>query len=224
MTKTHRARWTTILRGCLWLGLACLWVGAASGCGGGGLGRGSALELRSLGNEPVRLPAARGAAVYGTSTSGDVSIFLTDIPLADLMRGDVEEGQLVHVELLWQPKAGATPMDPSATNVTVRHLIVSGGEMGLYGGAGFATFSGNIDRGPIAVNMKDSTLRLLDATEGFVDPISPGTMVGRVRAERSPEQARKLFRAASQMLTNALGRRQFASSEHEHPTDHSRPG
>jgi hypothetical protein len=100
-------------------------------------------------------------------------------------------------------------MDASATNAIIRHVVISSGEVGVYGGAGFALPKGDPGDDTLKVSLRDATVRLLEATDGFADPLSPARVTGAFSAEHDPKLARKVHRAISQLVTNALGRSRF---------------
>src|SRR5688572_17653484 len=96
------------------------------------------LEARSLGREPVVLRGKYQFACFSHDERlGATSFMLADAPIEQVLGGQIVSGQILHVELLWRPKPGATPVESTATNATVRHVIFSNGEVGIYGGAGF---------------------------------------------------------------------------------------
>jgi len=191
-------------RGIALLG-AIAFTAALAGCGAFGGSTGS-MRSESLGPERVVLPAAFETVVYSYNPAGDTSFFLTDIPLEDLVASYPSDGQVIHVELLWAPKPGATPMDASATNASIRYVIVADGEVGLYGGAGFAMPEGTLGRDSLTMALRDASVRLLESTPGFNDPLSPARITGTFTARHDPLLARKLHRALTQMVTNALGK------------------
>ena len=123
----------------------------------------------------------------------------------------------MHLELLWVPRAGATPMDSSATNVTIRHIVMSGGEVGVYGGAGFAIPGSDPGAARLRISVRDTTLRLLDSTDGFKDPLSPTRVVGSFTAKLDPVKSLKLRHAMSQLVTNALGRSTYVRADDTAP-------
>jgi len=166
------------------------------------------LRAESLGPEPVKLDARCATAVYTEQSDGEASFFLTDMPVEDLLAGRPAEGQVLHIELLWEPRPGQTPVDRFATNVSVRHVVVTDGQVGVYGGAGFAR-TGRLSRKKVRVAIQDTNFRLLESTDGFVDPLSPGRLRGTFTAVRDDLAARKLDRAISQYVTNSLGRTQY---------------
>jgi hypothetical protein len=121
--------------------------------------------------------------------------------------------------LLWVPKAGDTPMDPSATNASIRHIIISNGQVGIYGGAGFALPSENpANRDTVTFTLRDASLALQEATPGFVDLLTPSQMTGTFSVTRDDKRARQLYFAASQLVTNAFGRTRFVMNDSQETT------
>lgn len=200
-----RTRLRTVL---IVLTVACL--------GGCNLGTGSAGQLRSssLRNDGVTLPSEYTVAVFSNDKIAGTSILLSDVPIDELLKGDVRNGQIMHIELLWVPKAGATPMDPSATNASIRHIIISNGQVGIYGGAGFALPSENPShRETVTFTLRDASLSLQESTAGFEDLLTPSQMTGTFSVVRDDKKARQLYFATSQLVTNAFGRTRYVLIE-----------
>jgi hypothetical protein len=162
-----------------------------------------------LRTDAVVLAASYATVVYAHDPEEDTTFMLTDIPIEDLLAGRAVDGQVLHINLLWEPKAGTTPMDTDATNASVRHIVISSGEVGVYGGAGFVIPHGSPGRDTLTVALRDATVWLMDSTGGFLDPLSPARMTGTFTALHDPEGARRINRAISQIVTNALGRTRF---------------
>ena len=146
------------------------------------------------------------------------SFFLSSVPLDELLDAEIENAIVLHAQLLWQPKPGATPVDPTATNVTLRLLLVTEGEVGLYGGAGFAWPSGDLDEGPAALDIVGSSMTLLDSTDGFRDLLSPVLLLGNTQAPLDSVEALRFRQASSQLVTDKLGttrwvRQDFSTSQ-----------
>ncbi len=176
------------------------------------------MEARSLGEEPVALPGDYVEAFYLHDPDSETSFMLSDVPLESLIEGTTTPltpptGQILHLELLWLPKPGATPMDRSATNVSIRYVVMSGGEIGIYGGAGFAAPRGKPGKRRLRMTLRDASLTLLDSTEGFRDVLGPTKLTGTFTAVHDPRRCRQLHYAISQIVTNALGRSRFVSVE-----------
>jgi hypothetical protein len=185
----------------------CLWFRAAS-----------PLELRSLDQSPVvlRLDLPHGGYVVHPS---ETSIVLSDHPLESLREAPPRTGQILHAQVLWVPKPGTTPVAATATNVTLRWVVFSEGEVGVYGGAGFCWPSGRSGRDPIRIAIDGSTLSLIAATAGFVDLVSPAAITGTISAPFEPSEALQLRQIASQFVTDALGRTFWVAA----PAEATRP-
>lgn len=154
-------------------------------------------------------------AVYTRTQETEYSLFLSDIPIEELLDGNPRDGHVLHIELLWIPKAGATPVEATATNISITSIIFSGDEVGVYGGAGFAVPSGRIGEGRMSLAVLDASLVLIDATSGFIDLLSPARLVGTVAADFDAARARRLRFAVAQEMTNRLGRTRVIRGQHE---------
>ena len=183
--------------------IALLGLSGAAGCATGRIA--ASLRAESLGVDRVYIDGAYETAVYADFNSVETSFFVTDIPIDDLLAGNVTTGMVVHIDLLWEPAAGKTPMDSSATNVTVRYIVFADGEMGLYGGAGFAMHKGEPGNGSMSLALRDASITLLDSTDGFVDLLSPARLTGKITAGFDERRSRQMAYAVNQLVTNALG-------------------
>jgi len=174
--------------------------------GGCANGRGSAsLEIASLGGARTILPGEFSTAIYGESEQNVASIYLTDAPLDSVLEGDLQRGQIVHIELLWTPRAGRTPVDPSAVNISIRHVIITGGQFGVYGGAGFAEPSDRVGDKTLTLSIPEATLSLLESSSDFVDRLGPAAFTGSITAVRDDRLTRRLAFATNQIVTNMVG-------------------
>lgn len=163
------------------------------------------LRAVSLGNDPVYLPAEYVTAVYGDHDSAETSFILADVPVAQLLSGEVDCANIVHLDLLWSPEPGATPMDRSATNVSIRYIVFADGEVGVYGGAGFALPHGKTGRQRLTLSLRDASMTLLDSSDGFVDLLSPARLDGKFTADLDDFRTKQIQYAVSQLVTDALG-------------------
>jgi len=163
------------------------------------------LTVASRAENPVKLRLNLKYGAFAKQPSQH-SFYMSSVPLDELLGGEVSDAIILHAQLLWQPKPGSTPVDPTATNVTLRLLLVTEGEVGLYGGAGFAWPSGDLDEGPAALDIVGSSMTLLDSTEGFRDLLSPVLMLGRAKAPLNSVETLRFRQAASQLVTDKLGR------------------
>jgi hypothetical protein len=186
--------------------LALLWAAAGCSLWPWKSRDASALETVSLGQTAVHLQGNYVTAYYWSDPQGLTSIFLSDAPLETLLDGTASQAQVVHVELLWVPKPGATPLDDSATNASIRHVVLAGGQLGVYSGGGFAMPQNTIGGATLSLVVEDAVLRLDESTAGFNDLLSPARMTGKLTAKRDEQKVRQLQFAISQIVTNALGK------------------
>lgn len=164
---------------------------------------GAAVNLSSLGPAPTSLDALLPHGSYEVRL-WEESFYCSDLPLDELLAGGVRDGQFLHVQLLWWPKAGQTPVRPDSTNVVLRYVVVSDGKVGLYGGGGFAWPRGRAGTHPMTLVIRGSNLVLLAFSEGFVDPLTPARLEGTVQVRPDDETTRRYRRGVSQLVTDAL--------------------
>lgn len=169
-------------------------------------GPGGTVEAVGSGDTAVRLVSTFEGGTFAVEPAQTTVVF-SDIPYEDLAKGTARNGRFLHIEILWRPRAGRTPVEPSSTNLSIRFVVVSNGEVGVYVGGGFAWVTGGVPKDPVlALEITGSSLSLVDKTPGFVDLLSPASMLGELGALQNAENARATRRAASQFVTNRLGR------------------
>ena len=179
-------------------------VGAiACYCAGCGVSAPDRLEVTSLGETPRTLRADLGTGTYSQELA-NTSFVLSDLTLEQLEHGGEMNGHVLHVNLLWIPKAGKTAMDPQATNTSLRLVIFSGKEMGIYGGGGFAWPRGEPLDLEFGIDIVGSSITLLASTKGFHDLLSPAELTGRLSSRFDEDLTRRMRRTASQVVSNAL--------------------
>lgn len=167
---------------------------------------GGLVEAVGSGDTAVRLPSEFTSGTFSVEPAATTVVF-SDIPYEELADGSAKDGRFLHIEVLWRPRAGRTPIETSSTNLSIRFVVVSNGEVGVYVGGGFAWVKGGRDGdGALGLEIIGSSISLIDKTPGFVDLLSPASLLGELGALRNAENARATRRAASQFVTNRLGR------------------
>jgi hypothetical protein len=196
----------------------------ASGCG---IDMGGRVDTVGAGDTAARLASEFPGGTFAIEPAQTTVVF-SDIPYEDLARGTARNGRFLHIEVLWRPRPGRTPIEASSTNLTIRFVVVSEGEVGVYAGGGFGWIDGGTDMDDeLGIEITGSSLSLIDKTPGFVDLLSPAEMTGTLGARKNADNARATRRAASQFVTNRLGRVQWVSRESPAKIDGStgsRPG
>lgn len=171
-----------------------------AGCGT--IGDVGDIELTSLGGTSRTLRPALGTGTYAQEAAQS-SFVLTDIDLAQLESGTPVYGYVLHVNLLWIPKAGRTAVDPTATNTSIRLVVLAGNELGVYGGGGFAWPDGELGEPEFSLELVGSNMSLIACTPGFQDLMSPASLTGTLTATLDDAATRRTRRSASQYVTNA---------------------
>jgi hypothetical protein len=175
-------------------------------------GEGAEVRIESLGATPVALDGILPFGAY-VASDADHSMYVSEIPLDELLRGGVQNGQFLHAQLLWIPLPGRTPVDATAMNVTLRYIVVSEGKVGVYGGGGFAWPSGTPGEGDLTLSIEGSSLSLLAKSEGFTDLLTPARLTGTVSATLNPAETRRFRRGVSQVVTDGLGVSRWVDGE-----------
>ncbi|MEM7630318.1 MAG: hypothetical protein AAF356_13010 [Planctomycetota bacterium] len=161
------------------------------------LHRGEA-ELRSM-TEPVLLSPSLPVRAYVALDKREADVYLTDLSDDQLTRffdDDASwatfEGQIVHVRMFIQPRAGRTPIEPTAISATVRYAIMSNGSIGVYAGAGFCLPRSDPGGNSFAASLTGADVRLARATPDFVDLLGPARLSVDFNAPNNPELAATL--------------------------------
>lgn len=166
---------------------------------------GGSVETVGSGDTAVRLVSEFANGTYSIE-SAQTTVVFSDIPYEDLATGTATDGRFLHIEILWRPRPGRTPIEASSTNLSIRFVVVSHGEVGVYVGGGFAWITGGKPADTeLELDITGASVSLVDKTPGFVDLLSPATLVGELGAQKNAENARATRRAASQFVTNKLG-------------------
>ncbi len=167
-----------------------------SGCSSGGLfSHTTALEVHSMGLDRAVLRANCTTIVCTEGFANEGDIWMTDIPMDDLVSGDFDTGQIIHLQLLWKPVAGKTPLESTSTNLTIKQYIISDGAVGVYGGGGFCWPTGAPEKG-ISLYIEEANVSLENSNGNFNDLLSPASMTGQVRSTPDKAIARQIENAA----------------------------
>lgn len=181
---------------------------------------GGTLSMPSLGSRANAFEPVFSGGCYGELDS-EVAFWFSTAPIEQLIAAvetpgaetAVRNGVFLHAQLVWKPEPGRTPLAATATNVVTRVIVVSDGEVGLYGGAAFARPRGNIGDEQLELDLRGGTLTLLARTDGFHDLLSPVGLEGRLTAPRAPEEAARWRRVMAQFATNSFGRSMWVSAK-----------
>jgi hypothetical protein len=141
---------------------------------------GGQMRIRSLVDAGNVLRSQFQSAIYSAGDNNTVTIVLLDGPAES-------PSQVVTLRLFWNPHAGRTPIDATATNATITYIIFTGSDgqdVGIFAGAGYVYPSDDVGESRLTASIWESTLRLSDKSGGFVDRLGPARLDGKIVALR----------------------------------------
>jgi hypothetical protein len=194
-----------------------------TGCGlfvGGGRGD---LAARSEAQAGAVLQGRFTHAVYSFDTKDNLTILLSDGPIDTAT-------QIMTVRMFWQPRAAHTPLDPTATNVSIQYVVFTppgiapapgsapesapasiGGidapkaQVGVYSGAGFLWPDSKPGKSSFKARIRQANLRLSDRSAAFADLLGKARLEGSFAAARDDEAVLAGLRQLHARLTAHLG-------------------
>ena len=185
--------------GCAYGDLARHWVGALN----------TGMKVHRANADPIGVPMHFIHGVCSDDPLVEASIWLTDVTLDELATGAVADGQVLHIELMFRPRPGYTPLDSTATNISIRYIIMSRGEVGIYEGGGFGYPIGSVEGGSMSLRIEGASLTLGDHTDGFIDLLSPAKLSGTFNGARDDTIAAAIREGVNQTVSMALAKRTY---------------
>ncbi len=166
----------------------------------------SEITLRSVENGATLRPAIILAA-FVSSDASTADVFLTDLSRDDLDAGvDIRTitGQITHIRLFLVPRPGSTPIESTASTMTLRHAVLARGEMGVFAGGGFMDPDTDLGSGEFRSGVSGATLTLSGATPGFADRLGASRLSGTIVAPRDAALAHLIEQRLGDVL-DAIG-------------------
>lgn len=174
--------------------LAC-----ASGCRSVGLMSGGTKGEFVSDEQPFKLAPRFTSRLFDSQNPNSADIVLSDLDRATLMDRRAwagAEGQVLHARMFIQPRAGRTPIQSTACSVTLRYIVLAGGEYGIYAGGGFLLPDGAPGEKNFSGRISNASMRLVSSTPGFLDLIGSGRMSLSFRVSRDGDAVRVATRNA----------------------------
>ena len=181
--------------GCSYIDTARHWVGGFS----------TGADVTRISTTANYIPMTFSHSVCGEDPYVDTSVWMTDIPAEKLTQEIMPDGQILHVEMLFQPRPGWTPIDSTATNLSIRYIIITDGEVGIYEGGGFGYPVGTGRSRSMTLSIDQASLDLTRATEGFVDLLSPAELSGTFSGPCDTTEVERIRNIVNQHMTNTFG-------------------
>jgi hypothetical protein len=157
----------------------------------------------------ARLEASLPTAAALVRDPSTADVYLTNLPTAMLLPGTAlgeASGVIVHARMLFRPRAGHTPLDPTASNATVRVVVIARGEVGVYSGGGLLLPGGSGET-RLTGSIRAGTLRLAASSDRFADALGPAELTLRFDAVVDEAQARRIAARVEDLLDRTLERR-----------------
>jgi hypothetical protein len=202
--------------------MAAVVLPALTGCGI--MTTGGQARLTSMESGAVLAPDLP-TRVYVSQDQDSADFYMTDLPASVWNGGaDVSDmaGMFVQVHMFLRPKAGRTPIADTASTAVIRCVVLAKGEIGVYGGGGFFVNDGQPGEKTFEGSVRNGSLRLVSATEGFVDRLGPCSFAGAVSGKKDQKTADEMERAVRALVadTKAVGK---ASADHGAETGPPQP-
>ncbi|MDP6986737.1 MAG: hypothetical protein QGG74_01710 [Phycisphaerales bacterium] len=170
------------------------------------------VQIARVGGDAGRMSMDITTAVCTSDPYVHTSLWMTDLSYEQIETGMIETGQVLHIEMLFPPRAGETPIDPAATNLSLRYIVISNGELGVYEGGGFGYPIGGHEDGQMSLRVEPSGLVLAESTEGFIDLLSPAKLSAVFTGTCDDMAGHRLADGIDQLVTNAIGRTIYVRS------------
>ena len=178
------------------LSLFLLLILTSCSAGGGFSTHASSIEVHSMGLDRAVLRPQCTTIVCTKGFANEGDVWMTDIPLDQLESGEFTNGQIIHLQVLWTPVAGKTPLASTSTNISIEYIIISEGKVGTYSGGGFGWLAGTPEKG-MKLNIEGATVSIQKQSVGFADLLTPATVVGQVRSIPDQTIARQIATSAA---------------------------
>ncbi len=168
------------------------------------------LALKSQSQQGLALEGGFTSSFYAMDDPNHLTVVLLD--------GSIQEpDQAVTIRVFWQPRAGRTPIDPTATNATIHYTIFTGDhrhEVGIYSGAGFVYPVGQIGDPVFNADVWQATLRLTDRSPGFKDLLGGAILDGHLTARRDDAAVGLALRRLRVLVTERMGYPRWVGALH----------
>lgn len=178
---------------------------AMAGCGLFGHSGGQ-LDVVGMNDSPARLSGDLKTAIYRFRDTNTATFVFSELSLDDLTNGRFADGRIICVDMAWRPKAGSTPVDRTATNCTVRQVILAGNAAGVYDGAGFLAPSDKAGKHSFGGSISGAVLRMTESSDGFHDLLGTAELNGSFSAERDDAAVDQIAVRLNTEVSRRLGR------------------
>ena len=186
-----------------------LWIGTAllsAGCNSSFWTSQSAIAIVGQKDTSLRLQGDFNSAYYVFDSTESITVILIEGP-------EDNPTQAAVIRMLWQPKAGLTPVNPDATNATIQYIIFANRrtdegffkEVGVYSGAGFLHLGSKPGDTRLNASLWQADLLLADRSDRFKDLLGQSTLRGSFTADRDSIKVQQLLKRLNLQVSDRLG-------------------
>jgi len=152
--------------------------------------------------------------LQGTFTSAYYTYHSDDAVTVVLIEGDEQSPtQAATIRLMWNPKAGKTPITADATNATIQYIVFAERvsetdglrEVGVYNGAGFLFLESEPGDNRLNAELWNADMLLADRSDNFKDLLGQSTLKGSFSAKRDGEKVAQLIKQLGARVSDRLG-------------------
>jgi len=194
-------------------GLA-LMLSVLSGCSTSLWNTQSALAVVSQNDNSLRLRGDFDTAYYVFDTDDAITIVLLEGP-------EDEPTQAAAIRLMWNPRAGRTPVNPDATNATIQYIVFANRrtdegyfrEVGVYSGAGFLYLESEPGESTLTASLWQADILLADRSDRFRDLLGQSTLRGGFTAELNSNKVQELLQRLNLRVAERLGYPRLVESQ-----------
>ncbi len=166
----------------------------------------SALAIVSQDDTSLRLQGDFNSAYYIFDSTESITVVLIEGP-------EDNPTQAAAIRMMWQPKAGLTPVNPDATNATIQYIVFANRrtdegyykEVGVYSGAGFLHLDSSPGDSRLNASLWQADLVLADRSDRFKDLLGQSTLRGSFTAERDSVKVQQLLKRLNLQVSERLG-------------------
>lgn len=172
------------------------------------------LAIKSLGQTAFSLKPQFQTVQYKKRNANGVTIVLSDLAPEDIRNGRFSSGSVLIIDMFLRPKAGATPIEGTATNATFTHVIfVNDDLVGIYGGGGFVYPTSKPSADSFSGEIFNSTLQIIQKSDDFVDRLGSLEITGSVVATHKDKEVTDMAYQINTEVSRRLGQVYFVLND-----------
>jgi len=181
-------------------------------------GEGGSLTVRSFNDTDDATRGSFQTGIYTTADQNSATMILFDGPAENPKAA-------VTIRMFWNPHAGRTPIDATATNATVQYVIFdeAGKEIAIYSGAGYFYPNNTVGSDSFTGSLWQSSLRIADKSEGFEDKIGQARIDGKFTVTRDDLAVNPALHQLNVQIKERLGRTRMVMDEKDVQTRGKNP-